>query len=249
MNDVVVLQLINSGFWLIIVSGISLVFRNEIKKLLLSMGSFKVAGSSFDFNNRKETIESYVILAETLIDLLSRSNLTEQLATMLDSTTTERLSSFALRYTEETPRENWNEELVKNIAHLLFRQGRFIESIKFYDILLKSRPEHLDLLNLKGLAMITSRLPDLVDKALPIFKNLVERYPEKPHVRFNYALAHSLAGDHKQSIAQMEIVIDRPNLELSPDPLNDLLFHKTKMACPEEYARLEDIITQWKSRT
>jgi tetratricopeptide (TPR) repeat protein len=244
MNDVVILQIINSGFWLLIFGVSVFTFKREIGKLLQSVGSFKLAGSSFDFKDRKETLESYVLLAETLIDLVSKRERVEYLAKIIDATQVEKLSSFALKYTEETPRENWNEEMLINIAFLLLRHGRYAESIRFYDILLESRPSHMDLLNLKALAMITSRIPEQANKASEILSDLVDRYPEIHHIRFNFALAQSLTEKHDRAIQEMDHLIETPYVKQSPQLLDDPLFQKTKNKRTLEYERLKKLVTE-----
>lgn len=242
MNDVVLLQIINSLFWLIIFGSSVWAFRKEIRKLLQSLGSFKVAGSSFEFKDHKETIESYVLLAETLIDLLSRTERIDSIQQVLVPSQVEKLSAFALRYTEEVSRQTWNEEMLRNIAYLLLRFGRFSQAIVLYDALLEERPDHVDLLNLKALAMITSRLPEQVEKAIPILSGLVARYPEYHHVRFNYALARSLASDYDGAIREMETVIRSPYLVDNRDLLQDPLFQKTREEQTESFNQLEKLV-------
>lgn len=242
MNDVVILQITSSVFWLIIFGVIVWIFRQEVRKLLQSLGGVKVAGSSFEFKDQKETIESYVLLAETLIDILSRSDRIEAMLNILVPSQVERLSAFAIRYTEEVPKESWNEELLRNIAYLLLRFGRYIQSITLYDALLDGRPNHSDLLNLKALAMITSRLPEQVGHALPILSSLVDRYPESSVYRYNYALACSLAAEHQVALKEMEFVIRSPYVKMHPGVLQDPLFHKTRDSEPEEIQRLDALL-------
>lgn len=242
MNDVVLLQITSSVFWLILFGASVWVFHKEIRKLLQSIGSLKVGGSSFEFKDPRETIESYVLLAETLIDILSRTERVFLIEQLLVPSQVEKLSAFALRYTEEVSRQTWNEEMLRNIAYLLLRAGRYSQAVILYDLLLEGRPDHVDLLNLKALAMITSRLPEQVTKALPIFFGLVARYPESHAIRFNYALARSLSSDHDGAVQEMETVICSQYLNNNQELLNDPLFQKTREEQPESFSRLEALV-------
>jgi len=242
MNDVVVLQLINSLFWLLMFGAALFFFRKEIRKLLQSLGSFRVAGSSFEFKDTKETIQSYILLSETLIDLLSRSDRIDALQQILVPSQIEKLSAFALKYTDEIDRTSWNEEMLRNIAYLLLRFGRYTQAVSLYDALLAGRPEHVDLLNLKALALITSRLKEQVEQALPILAELVRRYPELHYIRFNYALAKSLVYDHEGAVEEMEKVICSDYLKQNQQLLHDVLFQKTREESPESFGKLQKLV-------
>ena len=242
MNDVILLQIIHSIFWLVIIITIFSLFYKEIRKLLQSLGGFKVAGSSFEFKDKTETLQSHILLAETLIDLLSRTERIDALASLMLPTHVEKLSTFAVKYMEDMEQSLWNEELLRNIAYLLLRFGRYGQSVELYDTLLKNRPDHMDLLNLKALALITTRLSQNVNKATPILMELTERYPEVPNIRFNYALAKSLQSEHKTAEKEMIILINSDYLFHNHDLLLDPLFQKTKNEEPDIFKRLQTLV-------
>lgn len=156
--------------------------------------------------------------------------------------TLERLSSFAIRYTEEVSKESWNEELLSNVAYLLLRFGRYSQAVVLYDALLDRRPNHAELLNLKALAMITSRLSEQVEIAVPIFSSLAKRYPENTTYRYNYALAKSLVPAHETALNEMERVIRSDYIRHNQKVLQDPLFHKTRDDRPEDLTRLEILL-------
>ncbi|CAM3911765.1 hypothetical protein [Rheinheimera salexigens] len=74
MTDVVLLQLMSSLFWLLVFGVIVFIFRREIRALFGSVASFKIAGSSFEFQDKKDTLQSYILLTEILIDMLFRES-------------------------------------------------------------------------------------------------------------------------------------------------------------------------------
>lgn len=229
MNDVVMMQLTSSIFWLIIVGLIILIFHNEIRSLLRSIASLKIAGSSFEFSDKNETIKSNIILAETLIDMLSREEKIEQIKSILTAHQIEKIAAFAFKYSDEVESSKLNEEMLKNIAYLLLRFGRYEQSIKLCDALLQRVPDHIRLLNIKALALITTRLEDKVTEALPILKGLLCRYPEAGYIRLNYALANSLLHNHDEAFENMlELVKSADYMENNSNPIDDPLFHNTR---------------------
>ncbi|MBV5337613.1 MAG: hypothetical protein J0653_06620, partial [Deltaproteobacteria bacterium] len=191
MSDVVLLEIIKTVFWLMVFGTTLFFFQSEVKQLLQSLSSFKVAGATFELKDKKETIRSYVALAETLVDILSRGERLDELQKLLHPSQIEKLGLFALKYTKEVPAADWSEELLRNIAYLLLRFGRYKHSVELYDSLLSKRPDHVDLLNLKALALMTTRIPKNVKPAEELLSNLVSRYPELVYIRFNWALALS----------------------------------------------------------
>lgn len=233
MSDVLILEFARTVFWLIALGVVLFLFHGEIKMLLQSLGSFKVAGATFELKDRKETLQSYVLLAETLIDILSRSERIDALQQIVLPNQIEKLGVFAIKYTEEVGNGQWNEELLRNIAYLLLRFGRYSQSVKLYDALLVRRPNHVDLLNLKALALLTSRLDDNVSEARNILLNLVLRYPEVQPVRFNFALAQSLLGDHDEVEKQISKLIELEYFKQAPNFLDDPLWHRTNEIRPD----------------
>ncbi|KUM54271.1 tetratricopeptide repeat protein [Rheinheimera sp. EpRS3] len=241
MNDVVMLQLSSSIFWLIIVGLIIFIFHNEIRALLKSVASLKIAGSSFEFSDKNDTIKCNIILAETLIDMLSRDDKIEHLKSILTAHQIEKIAAFAFKYLEEIDSSKLNEQMLTNIAYLLLRFGRYEQAVKLCDALLKRVPDHRHLLNTKALALITTRLDDKVAEALPILQNLLTRYPETGYIRLNYALANSLLLKHDEAFEHMLQLVKSENyMRNEHNPIDDPLFHRTRTQRPDLLAKLED---------
>jgi tetratricopeptide (TPR) repeat protein len=241
MNDVVMLQLTSSVFWLIIVGLIIVMFHKELRSLLRSVASLKIAGSSFEFSDKNETIKSNIILAETLIDMLSREEKIEHLKSILTAHQIEKIAAFAFKYSDEVESSKLNEEMLKNIAYLLLRFGRYEQAIKLCDVLLQRVPDHIRLLNIKALALITTRLDEKVAEALPILKSLLIRYPETGYIRLNYALANSLLLQHDEAFEHMlQLVKSEDYMRNERNPIDDPLFHRTRIQRPDLLAKLED---------
>lgn len=239
MSDVVLLQVIQSGFWLLVISTIVLLFLKELKVLIQSLAHFEVAGAAFQFSDRKETLRSYALLSDTLINLLSHGDRIDELGRLLHPSQIELLGAFALKYTTEVEQSEWNEELLKNVAYLLLRFGRNKLSVQLYDALLKNRPDHIELLNLKALALITSRLPVPIIQAKELLLELTTRYPEQTHIRFNYSLALSLFGELEESSNEMRRAIDDGFWKSNENLLSDPLFHHVRENRPDLFKDLQ----------
>lgn len=165
--------------------------------------------------------------------LLSRKDSIEQILSILSPQQIEKFASFIVKYVEEVQRESWNEEMLRNTAYLLLRSGRYVQAIKIYEELLKTRPDHLDLLNLKSLALITTRLDEKLEQALPILllRSLHQRYPENGDVCLNYALANSLSGNHEEVLKHMELLLNSDYAKRhGQNLLDDVLFNRTREA-------------------
>ncbi|OIQ84475.1 hypothetical protein GALL_336980 [mine drainage metagenome] len=248
MSDVVLLEIIKTVFWLLVFGATVFLFQSEVKQLIQSLSSFKVAGATFELKDKKETIRSYVLLAETLVDLLSRGDRMDELQKLLHPSQIEKLGTFALKYTKEVSEGDWSEELLKNIAYLLLRFGRYKHSVELYDALLSKRPDHVELLNLKALALMTSRLSKNVKAAEELLSNLVARYPEYVHIRFNLALALSLLERDDDAAQEMTKVIDYGYWKADRNFLADPLFHHVREHSPELLANLNNHLTAVMSR-
>jgi len=70
-SDVVIQSLVSDGFWLVLVIAVIAAFRNEIRNLLNSLGSFKIAGASFELKDTRTTIENYVLLTNIMVETLT----------------------------------------------------------------------------------------------------------------------------------------------------------------------------------
>lgn len=240
MSDVVLLQLTTSIFWFLVVIILVGAFKKEVGGLLMSMASFRIAGSSFEFKNMKETMHSQVILADTLLGLLSRDDRLDEIVRLVTSAEVEKLAKFAFKYTEEMEENKWNEGMLGNIAYLLLRFGRYEQAVNLCDALLERVPDHLRILNTKALALLTTRLDEKVKEAFSIFKGLVNRYPEEGFVQFNFALANSMLNYHEDAFKHMRILISTDYVISNPHILEDPLFYKTREERPDLQATLQE---------
>ena len=239
MTDLMIVELTKAVLWALAFTLVVVLFRHQIASLLQSLGSFNVAGASFTLRDGKKTLQSYILLSETFIEVISSSPNVEHLAMQVAPPQAEKLGNFCLLYTAEIGEAPLNEALLRNVAHLLTRHGRYRLAIQVYDALLARRPDELQLLGLKALAMLVSRLPPMVKDALAILEPLANRYPEDPSVRFNLAAAYSLSGEHDkcvktlQNIPPLLLFAANPNWQIDP-----LLFY-TRQAMPERLAEIQ----------
>ena len=78
MSDLVKQALVSDGFWLAIFLVSAVLFRKELRLLLSSLASFKVAGASFELRDKRMTLEYYAILTNILVEILSQRDSAEK---------------------------------------------------------------------------------------------------------------------------------------------------------------------------
>lgn len=248
MSDVVILELIKSVLWLLLIGGVLIGYRHQIGGLFESLGSVKIGGAAFTLGDRRKTAESYVLLAETLIDTLADTRNIQHLVSALTLSQVEKLGQFAQRYTASVVAEDWNEEMLRNIAFLLHNFGRTEQSIQLFDRLLSVRPDHIDFLDNKAFALLYSGLPQNVEVAEQIFAGLTNRFPARYRNFLRLAYCRSALGRHSEAIAAMRqaIILDQTNEQ--PGCLSDQLFYATRVALPDDYVSLEQALAQKSAR-
>jgi hypothetical protein len=120
MSDVLISSLINNAFWLtIFIVGVTL-FRQQIRSLIGSLGTFSFAGGNFVFKDEKATLESYTILTNILLEMLSESASAKQLGNLISGASAWQLQKFISKYIEEVAPADWDIELLKNVD-IIFR--------------------------------------------------------------------------------------------------------------------------------
>lgn len=228
MCERILIEFIQSGLWPLLVGVVVWFLKDEIKRSVQSLSSFKLAGATFEFGDKAQTIRSHVLLAETFLDVLSKPFSGESLAKLIDPAQVEKLANFAAKYNQELPIAEQVEEPLAGIALILIRTGRHTQAVDMLDSLLLKRPGHPYLLNLKALALITPRLPDTVKEGEKILDELLIRYPEDSVVRFNRALALSLLERDEDAVNEMRRALDDGYWRTQPNCLDDPLFHHVR---------------------
>jgi tetratricopeptide (TPR) repeat protein len=249
MNEIVLLQIISSSFWLILVLLIISVFRKQLKAILESLASFEIAGAQFKFSDKKATLESYAILSDVLLDILQTRGWTIQLIPFISDANAQRIADFAIKYTNEVDKDDQNLVLLKNIALILARTGREPAAGKIYDTILEKFPEEMDANILKALWLSTSRVPDNVRSAEQIYDRFVERYPARGALWFDRALNKTQLKKYDQALSDLKRALDLDVWKYSPDfSLADELLMPLKSAKPSEFEQLEDELSKAKAK-
>ena len=246
MSDLALLEIIHDGFWLVLFTGVLWAFRPEIRRLLQSIAGFKVAGAAFEFSDKKETVESYALLADTFIGMLSGYQPIDPLLPFFPPAQAENIGRFALKYTAQVAPEDWNEALLRNIGYILISCKRYGQGAELFTKLLARLPNNPDFLNLKALALLNSRVTESIVEAEPILRGIVERYPEMVIYRFNFALALSLLGRDEEATAEMITIVRTGYLSAFPnyDPTADPLFHHTRDNRPDLMAKIQALLKE-----
>ena len=117
MSDVLLSAIINNAFWLVLFIVTVVLFRPQIQALIASIGSFSVAGGVFEFKgDQRATLESYTILTNILIEMLSEGGSANPLMDLISAASARQLQRFIRMYTKELPADDWNVELLKNVG-------------------------------------------------------------------------------------------------------------------------------------
>ncbi len=239
ISDVVWQGLISNSFWLVIFLAVVVVFRREIRLLLESLASFKIAGASFELKDRRATLEYYAILTNILVEILSQRDSAENIVQFISDNSARQLSRFTLKYSKEVPGEDKDVELLKNVALIVGRKGNVQEAVAFYDALLKQAPGDRDLLNLKGIMLQDSGTEEGMAKAQNIFDDLVKRYPNIGIYWYNRALLRSRLGKFDESMADLDRAIELDFHKRKPSMLSVRPLQPLRDNRPEDFKALE----------
>jgi tetratricopeptide (TPR) repeat protein len=236
VNELVWQALITNLFWLAILITIILAFRSELRALVGSVASFKVAGASFELKDKKATIESWAILTNILIEVLSQRESSEQLAPFISDASARQLTKFALKYAKDSFAGDKDVELLKSIAYLVGRKGNTKEALSIYDTLLQQSPDDRDVLNLEGALLLNQSNAKYLPTAEKIFVGLAETYPDFSHHWYNLGLTKTRLGKWDEAIPAFREAKER-GWKL---PLDNKAFDALREARPQEFADLCD---------
>jgi len=244
MSDLVKQALVSDGFWLAIFLVSAVLFRKELRLLLSSLASFKVAGASFELRDKRMTLEYYAILTNILVEILSQRDSAEKFYGFLSENSARQLAKFIQQYQKEIPEEEKDVELLKNVALLVGRKGNYQVAISLYDDLLKRYPEDRDLLYLKARMLRDSRVQKNIEAAEAIYEELVSRYPSHGGIWFGRARAKSLLGKLDDSIHDLEKAITFGYWRNNPKMLEDSQLQPLGEGRPNEFDRLRAELNQ-----
>jgi tetratricopeptide (TPR) repeat protein len=233
MSDVVVQGLASNAFWLIVLLVVVGVFRNELKNLVNSLGSFKVAGASFEMKDSRASIEYYVVLTNILVEILLQRDAAKTFGGLVSDTSIRQLARFAIKYSKEVPDDVKQVELLKNVAMIVGRRGSVHEAVAFFDALLKDSPHDLDLLNLKATSLADTGSPENHAAAEMIYDRLVSERPSNGVYRFNRALTKVALGKDQQAINDLDRSIDAGYWNRRKDMLDVPEFARLRSEVPE----------------
>jgi tetratricopeptide (TPR) repeat protein len=207
MNDLVIQSLVTNLFWLVLVVLIVASFRQELKNLLNSLGSFKIAGASFELKDSRASIEYYVVLTNIVVEILLDRESAQAFGGLISGTSVRQLSKFAIKYSKDVPEDVKQVELLKNVAMIIGRRGNIHDALSFLDALLKESPNDLDILNLKANLLTNARSQENYLLAEPIYDRLVKERPNNRVYRFNRALTKVALGKHAEAMVDLEVSV------------------------------------------
>jgi tetratricopeptide (TPR) repeat protein len=232
------LAIANNAFWITILGGIILFFREQIRSILSSLVRFNVAGTSFELKDRKSTLESYAVLTKILLEALKNRESSRQILNHISPTSTHQLAKFAVKYATEVPEEDRDVDLLKNIALSLGQRQVIQSAINILDILIKQTPEDGDLYRLKAVVLLESGVPSNLIEAESIWDSLVMKHPKVAVFWYNRSTAKAHLQKYDESLASLDTSIALGFQKLDPNMLEAVdckLLRETK---PEDFAKL-----------
>jgi len=200
ISDVGLVAITSNLFWLILFSGVMILFRNEFRLLLRSLGRFKIAGAVFEIKEGTPTLEYYDIFAKILGEILAKRDAAEMFYEYISPSTARQLAQFILKYAKNAPEDEAEIEILKNVALLVGRKGNTVAAISLYDALLKQTPDDFDLLYLKGRILRDSGIKNNIVESERIYTKLTEKYKEHAGVWYGLARSRSLLGMLDESL-------------------------------------------------
>ncbi len=243
-SDALYIELVKSGFYICLLIIVVCAFGKQIRELLSSLGDVKFAGTSITLGDRKVTAASYVLLAETFIEVLSLNQNIYKFREILTLPQAEKLAHFALRYSVSVQEEDWNEEMLRNIAFLLHLFERHEQSILLFDRLLKMHPERIDFLDNKAYALLRSGVARNVEESEAIYIALIERFPTNARNYHRLALCKSQLKKHAEALAYMNRFLDfETNVDFMTQGIAEDLFFLTCTAEPADCEQLRERIS------
>ena len=235
VSDVVWQALITNGFWLAALLLVTTFFRRELRDLMGSVASLKVAGASFELKDKRATIESWAILTKIFVEILNQRGSAPHLAPYISNASARHLTRFALKYAKEAPDDDKDVDLLKSIAYLIGTKGNTPEALSIYETLLKKYPGDRDILNVQGALLINTGNEKYLSNAEKIFDDLVGRYPEVAMHWYNRGQCKSRLGKFDESLSDLSDAISRG---YDRERLDHTFFDDLENAKPDEFKKL-----------
>ena len=239
MSDVITQALITNGFWLtLFVVGV-VTFRKPLATVIASLGKFNIAGASFELRTTSGTLESSVLLANVLVDVLSERESAERFYPFVSQASAVQLARFIQKYNAEVPGENQNVEMLKNVALLVGRKKQYQVAIRLYDDLLKTYPGDTDLLYLKARMLRDS---GNATAAEPIYEELISKTPTHSGMWFGRARTKSLLKKYDESLSDLKQAIEFGYWRNNKDMLVDSQLEPLRKADPKGFEEARDLL-------
>lgn len=242
VSDVVWQGIVSSAFWLSIFLTVMILFRDELRFLFNSLGSFKLAGASIVFRDKKTALECYTILINILIEILSRRDSAEKLVPFFSDSNAKQLTKFITKYTKEVSQEDKDVELLKNVAFVAGRKGYVLDAVSLYDSLLKQTPQDSDLLNLKAFTLLNSEVKKHLVLAETILDDLVQQHAEDGLFWYNRSVNAAKLDKFDKSIDSLREAIKCGYWKRRPDMLDAPRFHSMRKSKPAEFEALKTML-------
>ncbi len=219
MSEFLISAIINNAFWLtIFIVGVTL-FRQQIRSLISSLGTFSFAGSKFEFKDKKATLESYTILTNILLDVLSESASAKQLGDMISGANARQLQRFINQYIEEVPPADWDIELLKNVGIIFRRKVSNQAALIVFRLLQKQVSPDREILDELGYTLLRTGVQKDAEEAEQIYRELLRTYHWR-HLYHRHGVACAALDNFPDAIRDLEIALSLKYGERDPKMLD-----------------------------
>lgn len=237
MDKYLILELAKLLFWIILTFTAIIVFRKEIRTLISSIGSMKIAGNNFEFKNKKEEFQAYANLSDILIDTLSERDAASKFRAVLSLNSVQKLKMFCEKYIREIDKGDWNYELLKNCAVILSLRKYPNDAIFIANKLLEELPEDIDCLNVLAISYSNRKAKGDAEKADEILTAAIQKEPYSTQYYLNRAILYSEMGKIDESFKDLESCRKTGFKEI----FTDRGFYNLQVANPEKWAKINNL--------
>ena len=241
MHDVLLQALITNVFWLTLFLVSVVAFRKPLAAVIGSLGKFNIAGASFELRATNSALESSVLLANVLIDVLSERKSAEKFHEVVSQASAVQLVRFIQKYIAEVPKDVQNVEMLKNVALLVGRKKQYQVAIRLYDELLNSYPGDPDLLYLKARMLRDSGEPKAAEA---IYDELKEKTPAHAGMWFGLARTKSLLKKFDESLDALKKAIELGYWRNTSDMLFDSQLEPLRQGEPKRFDEMRQLLAR-----
>jgi tetratricopeptide (TPR) repeat protein len=182
--------------------------------------------------DNKAALESYTILTNILLEMLSESGSARQLGDLISGASARQLQRFSSKYTEEMPPEDWDIELLRNVGIILRRKVSNEAAIAVFRLLKEHVPQDREILDELGYTLLKAGVQKDAEEAEQIYRALVRSFGWR-HFHHRHGVASAALDRFDDAIHDLETALSMEYGKRDP-----------KMLDTREYPQLQRLKTE-----